>query len=148
MPIPAHTRLYPAAYPTLRRWYRGYLLIESLTALAVLGIGLLPLATLAPVALSALRQYDALGHATRSAAELAELENPDLALSPLQAGATSPHQLRLCQSIGSAGGESGLAGCVPGSRLAVVGPLPQAPDHLVGPGERAALRAIALWIRP
>ncbi|GAB7546165.1 hypothetical protein [Cupriavidus sp. 8B] len=122
--------------------------MESLTALAVLGIGLLPLATLAPVALGALRQYEVLGHATRAAAELAELEDPGLALSTEQASGIGPHQLQLCQSVASMGAEHGLSGCVAGSRLAVVGPLRPASVHPGGLGSQSALRVIALWVRP
>lgn len=124
---------------------RGFILVESLTALAVLGVGLLPLAALAPFALGTLRGYEALGHATRAAAELAELGDPGLALSPLQARGIGPNDLQLCQSLASAEG----GGCSPGSRLAVVGPLSLASSRPAG-GVRdaSALRVIALWIRP
>jgi hypothetical protein len=122
--------------------------MESLTALAVLGTGLLPLATLAPVALGALRHHEAVGYATRSAAELAELEDPGLALSPLHARGIGPHHLRQCQSLAFAGGEHGLPGCASGLRLAVAGPLPMASGPAAGVGNDAALRVVALWVRP
>lgn len=145
MRVRARPRIRQAAFPPLCRGDCGFILIESLTALAVLGVGLLPLAALAPFALSALRGYEALGQATRAAAELAELEDPDLALSPLQARGIGPNDLQLCQSLASA--EDG--GCSPGSRLAVVGPLSLASSRPAG-GVRgaAALRVVALWIRP
>ncbi|KJK25770.1 hypothetical protein UB46_03750 [Burkholderiaceae bacterium 16] len=127
---------------------RGYLLIESLTALAVLGVGLLPLATLAAVALNTQRHYEALGQATRAVAELAELEDPGPALSPLHARGIGPHPLRLCQSLASAGGEHGLPGCAPGPRLAVVGPLHPPSGRPGRVDDAIALRVVALWIRP
>ena len=144
MSISARTPLHP----TPERGRHGYVLTESLTALAVLGIGLLPLATLAPVALGALRQYEAVAQATRAAGELAEMGDPSLALLPLHAGSVSRHQLQLCRSIASAGSEQALPGCAPGSRLAVVGSLPQPPSHVGGTGGQASLRAVALWIGP
>ncbi|WP_420993336.1 hypothetical protein ACKI2N_014450 [Cupriavidus sp. 30B13] len=128
---------------------RGYLLIEALAALAVLGIGLLPLAALAPLALGTVRHYEALGHATRAGAELAELEAPGqvLALQQARADAGRLH-LRLCDSLASAAGEDGAPACVGGPRLAVAGPLPAWPGRAGDAGGSAALRTIALWIRP
>ncbi|WP_043348553.1 type IV pilus modification PilV family protein [Cupriavidus basilensis] len=124
---------------------RGFILIESLTALAVLGVGLLPLAALAPFALGTLRGYEALGHATRAAAELAEMGDPALALSPLQARGIGPNDLQLCQALASAED----SGCSPGSRLAVVGPLSLAWSRRAGGAQdAAALRVVVLWIRP
>lgn len=151
--VPAwHTRAgrRQAASPfrTTRPSTRGYLLIESLTALAVLGVGLLPLATLAPVVLGALRHYEILAHATRAAAELAELEQPAMALSPLHARGIGPDHLRLCRSLIPAGGDDGLPGCTAGPRLAVVGPLRSSPTRPGGVHDAAALRVVALWIRP
>lgn len=142
MPVPRDTRARRRV--AVRRPTGGYLLIESLTALALLTIGMLPLATLAPVALGALRHHEDIGHATRAAAELAELEDPRLALSPLHARGIGAHHLQLCRSLAPAGAEHGLPGCAPGRRLAVVGPLPRS----AGPDDEAALRAVALWIRP
>ncbi|WP_454722413.1 MULTISPECIES: hypothetical protein [Cupriavidus] len=131
----------------------GYLLIEALAALAVLGIGLLPLATLAPLALGTVRHYETLGHATRASAELAELESPAqvLALQQAHAGARplpQPLRLRLCDALASAGDADGGPACVAGRRLAVAGPLSAGSAHGGGAGGNAALRAVALWIRP
>ncbi|MDW3684418.1 hypothetical protein RA280_22220 [Cupriavidus sp. CV2] len=149
MQMRAGPRIRQAAFPPFCRGDRGFILIESLTALAVLGVGLLPLAALAPVALDTLRSYEALGHATRAAAELAELGDPGLALSPLQARGVGPNHLRLCQSLASSGDEPGLPGCSPGPRLAVIGPLPLASSgRASGVQDVAVLRVVALWIRP
>lgn len=149
MSMRAGPRIRQATFPPIGTGNRGFILIESLTALAVLGVGLLPLAALAPVALGALRGYEALGHATRAAAELAELGDPALALSPLQARGIAPDHLRLCQSLASAGDEPVLAGCSPGSRLAVVGPLSLASSRRAGSAPDAAtLRVVVLWLRP
>lgn len=149
MPMRAGPRIRQTAFPAIGKGDCGFILIESLTALAVLGVGLLPLAALAPVALGALRGHEALGQATRAAAELAELGDPGLALSPLQARGIGPNHLRLCQSLASAGDEPVLAGCSPGSRLAVVGPLSLASSRPTGGAQdAAALRVVALWIRP
>jgi len=132
---------------------RGYLLIEALAALAVLGIGLLPLAALAPAALGAVRHYEALGHATRAGAELAELEDPAQVLALLRArGNAGRLHVRLCDSLAFTGDENDEPACAAGPRLAVAGPLHARAARAGGTGgtggSSATLRAIALWIRP
>lgn len=127
---------------------RGFFLIEALTALALLGIGLLPLCTLAPVALGTLRHYEALSHATRAGAELAELEAPSLVLSSVHTRGIATEHLRLCKSLASAGDQHILPACVAGQQLAVVGPLHAFADAASGNSNNARLRTIALWVRP
>jgi hypothetical protein len=120
----------------------GYLLIEALSALAVVGLGLLPLATLGPTGLHWLGEQQAIAHATRIAAEAAELAPLDDSVSPLSMGqATARQLLRFC---GTAPADADAGACGPGNRLAVVSPLTPAAGALPS----RSLRMVALWIRP
>jgi len=114
---------------------RGYLLTESLVALALTGIALMPMATLAPLAVDALRHYEMLGAATRAAAELAEANGPDEVLAGRQSAAERKTQLMHCDHF------DGRV-CHPGRRLAVA-LLPA-----IRPGASDGEAAVALWSRP
>ncbi len=138
--------------------HRGYLLLESLVALALLGIGLLPLARLAPTALQWWREPLLIGQALRLAAEGAERAGlagpeavPDPARLPALAQTRGLPPPRWCASVPA---DSAQSGCAAGQRVVVVGPLPSAPAMRGDAGEageaniRTALRAIALRLRP
>lgn len=138
-----------------RARHRGYLLLESLVALALLGIGLLPLAGLAPMALQWWREPLRIGQALRLAAEGAELAGlagpdalPDPARLPALARMPGVPPPRWCASVPA---DAAQSSCPAGQRVVVVGPLPPAPG--IGSGAdaaqpRTALRAIALRLRP
>jgi prepilin-type N-terminal cleavage/methylation domain-containing protein len=142
----------PARHARGRRFARvalslsGYALIEVLTALAIFSVGLLPVASLAPVWLAILREQGIASRALRiadEAAERAPLHDPaDVSALP-PSNAAEEGQLRLCRTPPSDG--MTLA-CLPGMRLAVAGPLQT-------PGARrttsqAGLQGIALWVSP
>lgn len=135
--------------------HRGYLLLESLVALAVLGIGLLPLARLGPTALQWWRDPLLIGQALRLAAEGAELAGlagpdavPDPARLPAVAHADGLPRPRWCASVPT---DAAQSHCPAGQRVVVVGPLPSSPSPRGETGvahPRIALRAIALRLRP
>ncbi|MBO4119650.1 hypothetical protein J5T34_02725 [Cupriavidus gilardii] len=142
-----------------RRWirHRGYLLLESLVALALLGIGLLPLAWLGPTALQWWREPLLIGQALRLAAEGAELAGlaglagheavPDLARLPALAQRPGLPSPRWCATVPA----DAQSSCPAGLRVVVVGPLPSTPGIRTEAGDAppgTALRAIALRLRP
>lgn len=145
--------LYRSAGGRVRR--RGYLLIESLIALAVLGIGLLPLARLGPAALQWWRDPLLIGQALRLAAEgaeLAGLAGPDAVPNPARLPAVSQAgglpAPRWCASVPA---DAAQSDCPAGQRVVVVGPLASSPGSRSEAGvahSRTALRAIALRLRP
>lgn len=153
---------FPFSFPFPRRserWcvrQRGYLLLEALVALALLGIGLLPLARLGPTALQWWREPLLIGQALRLAsegAELAGLAGPEVVPDPARLPALAQTQglppPRWCASVPA---DAAQSGCPAGQRVVVVGPLPPAPGIRAETGEaanaRSALRAIALRLRP
>lgn len=148
----------PPSCPCLtdrRRRHRGYLLLEALVALAVLGIGLLPLAGLAPTALQWWREPLRIGQALRLAAEGAELAGlagpdalPDPARLPALARTPGLPPPRWCASVPA---DAAQSSCPAGHRVVVVGPLPPEPrigSRADAAQPRTALRAIALRLRP
>lgn len=157
--LPWHADCRCPAFPRLpdRRClrHRGYLLLESLVALALLGIGLLPLARLGATALQWWREPLLIGQALRLAAEGAELAGlagpegvPDPARLPALAQTRGLPPPRWCASVPA---DPAQSGCPAGERVVVVGPLPSAPGMHGETGEantRTALRAIALRLRP
>lgn len=125
----------------------GYILIEALCALAVVGLGLLPVTTVGPVALRSLQEHQAIGRAVRIASEAAELASLDPTALPLALEPVPVQQpLRICDA---APGDVDSGSCLPGNRLAIVGPLPQ-PARGQSPDRTPArsLRMIALWLKP
>ncbi|NSX06513.1 hypothetical protein [Cupriavidus gilardii] len=143
-----------------RPWIRlrGYLLLESLVALALLGIGLLPLAWLGPTALQWWREPLLIGQALRLAAEGAELAElaglagheavPDPARLPALAQRPGLPSPRWCATVPA---DAAQSSCPAGQRVVVVGPLPSTPGIRLEAGDaqpRTALRAIALRLRP
>lgn len=135
--------------------HRGYLLLEALVALAVLGIGLLPLAGLASTTLQWWREPLRIAQALRLAAEgaeLAGLAGPDAVPDPVRLpalaempGVPAP---RWCASLPANAAQSS---CPAGQRVVVVGPLPPASgmrNDADAAQSRTALRAIALRLRP
>jgi hypothetical protein len=124
----------------------GYALIEALTALAILSVGLLPLASLAPFWLAILREQGIAVRALRIAGEAAERAGLHAAADgPALSAGNVPEegQLHLCQTPPSDG--MTLA-CVPGMRLVVAGPLLAQGARLTA--SQASLHGIALWISP
>lgn len=157
LPWRADCRLpsFPCLSDRRRARYCGYLLLESLVALALLGIGLLPLAGLAPTALQWWREPLRIAQALRLAAEGAELAGlagpdalPDPARLPALAQMPGLPPPRWCASVPA---DAAQSSCPAGQRVVVVGPLPPAPamrsDVDTAP-PRTALRAIALRLRP
>lgn len=126
---------------------RGYLLPEVLCALAVLGLGLLPLASAAVAGLQWLREQAALNQAMRVVAEAAEQQPlgpsaslPTLASRPPSSGLVGPPVLCATTAADATAGR-----CVPGSRLALAAlAVPANASEATSQG----LRAIALWLQP
>lgn len=135
------------AIPAFFRPVGGYVFIESLTALIVVSVGMLPLAALWPVGMHGLRQQQAVAHGTRVAAEVAEIADAMAgALSgpamPLLAAPAAGIAWRLQQ----ASCPVPSAGCAGSARLALAGPLAAGADADGAAG--AALPWIALWVAP
>ncbi len=116
---------------------RGYVLIESLTAFAVVGIGLLPLAALWPTGLQWLRHLQTVAQGTRIAAErveMAPLPHRAPTLSTLGNGPATALRAVPCDESPTVCGDE---------RLVLTGPLGS--DSV---GTPAGLRWIALWSKP
>lgn len=130
---PVHADAHPRRAPCRRRARKrsGYVLAESLAALALAIMALLPLAGLSPLALQSLRHAEAFGAATRAAAELLEADGPERALAPRQGAGVLA--LRSCDRLDS-------LGCAAGRRLAVA--------RLARAGLAPQDMALVLWSRP
>ncbi len=130
---PAHPGAHARRLPCRRhpRKRPGYVLTESLAALALAIMAMLPLAGLSPHALQALRHAEAFGAATRAAVELIEADAPERALPPLQGAGVLA--LRSCDRLDS-------LGCAAGHRLAVA--------RLARAGLAPQDMALVLWSRP
>ncbi|CAG2148814.1 hypothetical protein LMG26411_03413 [Cupriavidus numazuensis] len=108
--------------PLRQRTGRGHVLAESLCALAVVSIGLVPLASLGTTGLAWLRGHEQLAQAVRSAGEAAEISGMPVA------------PMNRSHAVSAEGPRTG--------RLAMAG-------LAVGePEASASLRGVALWLQP
>jgi hypothetical protein len=109
--------------PPLRlRAGRGHVLAESLCALAIVSLGLVPLASLGTTGLAWLRGHEQLAQAIRSAGESAEVSG--MPVAPM-------NRSNAVSAEGPRTGKLAMAGLAVGE-----------------PGASASLRGIALWLQP
>ncbi|CAG9185393.1 hypothetical protein [Cupriavidus pinatubonensis] len=101
---------------------RGHVLAESLCALAIVSLGLVPLASLGTTGLAWLRGHEQLAQAIRSAGESAEITG--MPVAPM-------NRSNAVSAEGPRTGKLAMAGLAVGE--------PSAP---------ASLRGIALWLQP
>jgi hypothetical protein len=144
-----------SATASVRFHQRGYLLLEALCAFALLLAGLFALASLGPVALTALRAQVALSQAVRVAAEAAETsdlgERAHALVSLIHARSVMAAAVRVCAEPTAACGSSARG--VPAARFVIVD-LPASPASPATSGDGCAsgviqpLRQLALWVRP
>lgn len=113
---------------------RGYALAESLCALLVVSVGLIPLAGLGTTALARLRGHEQLSQAMRTAGELAE----SAALGTVPVNRSDPVSAEGCPILPG----DRQSACPRGGKLAI------ARLALEAPGSAATLRGIALWVQP
>ncbi|MGO4760984.1 type II secretion system protein [Cupriavidus sp. 2KB_3] len=131
--------LAPPSTPSRpRQRSRGYILLESLICLAVIGIGAMPLAVLGPLWLRLAGEQESLAQTTLWASEFAETAG---AASTVPPGA---HHAQLCGKLSAASGPQPL--CAPGVRLVLAGPVRTAPD--TSPGMAVPPAHVALWVAP
>ncbi|WP_454764642.1 type IV pilus modification PilV family protein [Cupriavidus campinensis] len=131
-PCPADPRLDGQRHP------RGYILLESLICLAIVGIGAMPLAMLGPLWLRLAGEQESLGQAMQLASEHAETGGAAPAVLPGSRGA------RLCGAVTA--GTGSQPHCAAGSRIALAGPVRNAPD--IAPGTTLPPTHVALWVMP
>lgn len=126
----------PSSRPQERS--RGYILLESLICLAVIGIGAMPLAVLGPLWLRLAGEQESLAQTTQWASEFAETAG---------AGPTLPAGARHAQLCGALSAGSGPQPvCASGVRIVLAGPVRIAPD--ASPGMAVPLAHVALWVTP
>lgn len=113
---------------------RGHALAESLCALLVVSVGLIPLASLGTTALTRLRGHEQLAEAMRTAGEF--VETSGLEIPPMNR--SSPVSAEACP----ASPYTGRPDCPRAGQLAI------ARVAIGEPGSAAVLRGIALWRQP
>jgi hypothetical protein len=134
LPPPSPSAMPPWTRSLRYRRCHGHALAESLCALLVVSVGLIPLASLGTTALARLRGHEQLAQAMRAAAEFAETAELDAA--PMNR--SDPVSDEGCPLV--PGNEQ--SSCPRGGKLAI------ARLAIGEPGSAAILRGIVLWIRP
>ncbi len=112
----------------------GHALAESLCALLIVTVGLIPLASLGTTALARQRSHEQLSQAMRTAGELAEAA----ALGTVPMNRSDPGSAEDCPVLPG----DRQPTCPRGGKLAIARLAPGAP------GSAATLRGIALWVQP
>ncbi|MGO4277630.1 MULTISPECIES: type II secretion system protein [unclassified Cupriavidus] len=116
----------------------GYILLESLICLAVIGIGAMPLAVLGPLWLRLAGEQESLAQTTQWASEFAETAGAGSMVPP------GGRHAQLCGALGVGAGARPL--CAPGARIVLAGPVRITAD--ASPGMTAPPAHVALWVAP
>lgn len=113
---------------------RGYALAESLCALLIVSVGLIPLASVGTTALARLRGHEQLAQAMRAVGEFTEIAE----LGVVRLNRSDPVSTEGCPLFQ----DKGQPACPVGGELAIA-------RLAVGdPGSAVTLHGIALWMQP